>query len=89
MITTKKEVFFLERLFEKYQISEKDSYDIRQIYHLLSEDKQNNLILNFSTLVEKLEVIKYDEHLEQGILIGDALTEIEKAIQIAKNKAKN
>lgn len=86
MITNKKEVLFLERLFEKYNISEKDRYEISQIYHLLPLEKQGNLLLHFQDVVDKMETIQKDLQIEQGILIGQALTEIEKAIQLVKQK---
>ena len=86
MITNKKEVLFLERLFEKYNISEKDRYEIREIYHFLPLEKQGNLLLHFQSIVEKMEAIQKDLQIEQGILIGQALTEIEKAIQQVKQK---
>jgi hypothetical protein len=37
----------LEKLLTQYNLSQKDQYDIKQIYALLPMHKQNNLLQNF------------------------------------------
>ena len=67
---------FLEKLFEKYSVSEKDIYDIRQIYELLPPDKKQNLLDNFESLVIKLKKIEEEIELEREILFWDIISDI-------------
>ena len=66
----------LEKLFEKYNLSEKDKYEIRQIYDLLPPDKKQNLLNNFEVLVLRLERINKEINLERRILIWDVFEDI-------------
>ncbi|QFR38952.1 hypothetical protein A9Q91_01825 [Candidatus Gracilibacteria bacterium 28_42_T64] len=77
----------LESLFEKYNLSEKDRYEIRQIYGLLPIEKQKNLLKNFEVLVYRLQRIEEEIGAERKILIGGALDNVKNAIdQVRKEK---
>jgi hypothetical protein len=66
----------LELLFEKYNLSPKDRYEINQIFWLLPTDKQQNILKNFDVLVFKLEQIHKEIDLERRILIWDLFEDI-------------
>ncbi len=66
----------LEKLFEKYNISEKDRYDINQIFWLLPLDKKQNLLNNFERLSFKIEQINKEINLERRILVWDLFEDI-------------
>ncbi len=77
----------LESLFEKYNLSEKDRYEIRQIYGLLPIEKQKNLLKNFEVLVYRLQRIEEEIGAERKILIWWALDNVKNAIdQVRKEK---
>jgi len=59
----------LEKLFEIYNVSAKDRYELNQIFLLLSADKQNNILKNFATLSFRLEKIHKEIDLERRILV--------------------
>jgi len=59
----------LQTLFETYNLSEKDRYDIAQIFSLLPSDKQQNLLRNFPTLAARLKQIEESMKQEQEILL--------------------
>jgi len=60
---------YLEKLFEKYNLSPKDRYDISQIYSLLPVEKQKNLMNNFEVLAYRIKQIEEQVHNERDILI--------------------
>jgi len=66
----------LENLFEKHRVSEKDRYEINQIFWLLPIDKQRNLLGNFDVLAIRLEQIHKEIDLERRILIPSVFDEI-------------
>lgn len=76
----------LESLFEKYQLSPKDRYEINQIYSLLPPNKKQNLLNNFDTLAIRLQKIEKDLNIEREILVWDALQKIKSAIEKAKRE---
>ena len=41
----------LEKLFEKYNLGEKDRYEINQIYDFLTPEKKIKLVENFEGIV--------------------------------------
>lgn len=67
----------LEKLFEIYNISEKDKYEINQIFWLLPTNKQQNLLNNFNAFAIRLEQINKEINLERRILIWDLFQDIE------------
>ena len=79
---------YLEKLFDKYNISQKNRYEIRQIYGLLPTDKQQNLINNFGKLASNIKIIEEEVNMEREILIWDALDNIRNVItKIRKEKS--
>jgi len=74
----------LEKYFEKYGLSEKDRYEINQIFQLLPPDKKQDVLDNFENLVFKIKKVQEDIRIEQEILIWDAVSKIRNAIEIAK-----
>ena len=70
----------LELLFEKFHISDKDKYEINQIYMLLPDIKKQNLINNFEILSLKLKEIEADIEIEKDILIWNAVERIKSSI---------
>jgi len=78
---------YLKTLFEKYKLSEKDRYEILQIYSFLSDDKKQNLINNFETVVLKIQKIEKTLELEKEILIWDSVERVRNSI-LEKRKQK-
>lgn len=76
----------LKKLFEQYNLSQKDQYEIKQIYALLPMHKQHNLLQNFWNLASRLKQIEEDIREEREILVGDALTNIENTIELVKKE---
>ncbi len=74
----------LEKLFEKYDISEKDRYEILQMFQIMSDHKKARLLNNFETLAKKIEKISSDIVIEQGILLDCILPEIQKIVLAKK-----
>ncbi len=77
----------LEFLFERYSFSEKDRFEIRQFFWLLSSEKQKNFITNFPSFAEKVKKIDSDIETEKSILIDEAVERITN--KILKNRKKN
>lgn len=75
MINTK-----LEKLFEKYNFSQKDRFEISQIFFLLTEDRKQKLISNFDDFAFSVLKINSDIELEKEILIWDAVEQIKQSI---------
>ncbi|MDD3794235.1 MAG: hypothetical protein PHI37_05450 [Candidatus Gracilibacteria bacterium] len=71
---------YLETLFKKYKISDKDRYEILQIYTFLPEEKKQNLINNFEIVVYKIQKIEKTLELEKEILIGDSVERVRQAV---------
>ena len=71
----------LEKLFEIYQFSPKDRYDFLQIYNLLPDFKKIKVIESFEEIARKLDILRADLHLEQEILFGKALENIESKLE--------
>ena len=74
----------LEKLFEKYNLGEKDRYEINQIYDFLTPEKKIKLVENFEGIVWHIQVLKQDMFAEQEILFGKTLQGIEERIRQAK-----
>ena len=66
----------LEMLFEKHNVSDKDRYEINQIFWLLPANKQQNILKNFDLMIFKFEQIHKEVDLERRILIWDLFEEI-------------
>ena len=66
----------LEFLFEKYNVSPKDRYEINQIFWLLPSEKQQNILKNFDIMIFRFEQIHKEIDLERRILIWDLFRDI-------------
>lgn len=66
----------LEMLFEKYNVSDKDKYEINQIFSLLPSNKQQNILKNFEVMIFRFEQIHKEINLERRILIWDLFEDI-------------
>ncbi|MDD3145647.1 MAG: hypothetical protein PHV23_06105 [Candidatus Gracilibacteria bacterium] len=71
---------YLHSLFEKYKLSEKDRYEISQIYGFLPIEKKQNLIENFELVAAKIIKIEETLELEKEILIGNSVERIKNSI---------
>jgi len=60
---------FLQELFEKYEISDKDKHNILQMYNILPDYKKQNILNNFETLVYKIKKIEEDINIEKEIIL--------------------
>jgi hypothetical protein len=60
----------LKALFEKYRVSEKNKYEILQIWSLLPDVKKQNILSNFEALAIKLQSIEEELNTEKEILLG-------------------
>jgi hypothetical protein len=76
----------LQKLFDTYNLQDKDRYEISQIYQILPPGKRQNLIDNFETIVGNITKLHQDIGLEQEILLGEALSDIESQIGIVHKK---
>ena len=74
----------LEKLFEKYNLTEKDRYEIKQIYSFLNPQKKIHMVENFESIVKHIGRLKKDLFDEQQILFDNTLHTIEQKIKIAK-----
>ena len=66
----------LELLFEKHNVSQKDRYEINQIFWLLPPEKQQNILKNFDIMIFRFEQIHKEIDLERRILIWDLFRDI-------------
>jgi hypothetical protein len=67
---------YLIKLFEKYNISDKNRYEILQIFSLLPNIKQINLLNNFETLALKLKKIEDEINIEKEVLVWKAVERV-------------
>lgn len=80
----------LEKLFESYDISPKDRYEIRQIYSFLPDYKKKNLLDNFEWLANYLKLSHNEMIREQELLLWKIVSNIESEVhQIGKNILKS
>jgi len=66
----------LKTLFDKYEISEKDQYEINQIFNFVNDEKKHKILSNFEVLAKKIKKIEEEILLEQSILLDDILPDI-------------
>ena len=77
----------LEKLFEKYNFSQKDRFEISQIFFLLTEERKQNLLKNFDEFALSINKINSDIDTEKDILIWSAVEKIKNYIlEERKNK---
>jgi hypothetical protein len=76
----------LNKLFVQYSLSEKDQYEIKQIFALLPTYKQNHLLQNFWNLASRLIQIEEEIREEREILVWSAIANIEDTIELVKKE---
>lgn len=70
----------LEKLFEKYDFSPKDRFEISQIFFLLTEEKKQNFLKNFEEFAFQVKKINSDIEIEKNILLDNAIEKIKQSI---------
>ena len=74
----------LEKLFNKYSLSDKDRYEINQIYSFLNPQKKIHMVENFEHIVKHIGKLKKEMFDEQQILFDNTLQNIEQKIKQAE-----
>ncbi len=75
----------IEKLFETYNFSAKDRYEINQFFTLLPDYKKINFIKNFSSFAQKIESIQKWIEIERKILIENAIMDIKQILERKKS----
>ena len=75
----------LENLLQNELLSDKDRFEIRQIFDVVSDDKKQNIINNFDKILIWIAIIKKELREQQEILLWKAIANIEKALKTARN----
>lgn len=75
----------LEKLLQNDLLTDKDRYEIRQIFNIVDEQKKQNILNNFDKMLLSIAKIKIEMREQQEILLGKAISNIEKAIRLARN----
>lgn len=70
----------LKSLFDKYNFSIKDRYEMEQFYLLLSDIKKENFLNNFDRFALIMQWIDDDIKIEKDLLIWDAVDRIKNVI---------
>lgn len=79
----------LTKLFNQYNLSEKNRYEINQFFTLLPLDKQRNLIDNFELLSIRLIQIEKDIEIEKQILIPKEIENIKNVLEKVRKERIN
>lgn len=79
----------LESLFDKYHLSEKQRYEIHQMYWFLTPEKKVDLMNNFEVLAMKLQAITDEINLERWILVESAIANITNVIRRVEKEEKD
>jgi len=66
----------LKTLFDKYKISEKDRYEINQIFNFIDSEKKQKILADFELLAQKIKKIEEEIILEQSILLDNIIPDI-------------
>lgn len=74
----------LEKLFDIYDFSQKDRVECRQIFTLLPTKKKIRFIEDFDSIAKVISQAQYSLHLEQEMLFGRSLQNIEQKIVLAE-----
>lgn len=75
----------LEKLLENESLDDKDRYEIRQIFNIVSDDKKQNILNNFDKMLISIMKIKQELRESQEILLWKAISNIETAIKKARS----
>lgn len=74
----------LEKLFQTYELSEKDIHDFLQIYRLLPGYKKTRAVENFTKIMLSVETLREDLYQEHEILFWNTLGRIEEKLKKIK-----
>lgn len=74
----------LEEYLKNPILSDKDRYEIRQIFNVVDDEKKKNILKNFPRIIESITWIKQELKETQEILLWRAISNIEKAIEKSK-----
>lgn len=74
----------LEKLLTNEILSDKDRYEIRQIFDILSDEKKQNILKNFDKMILSISKIKHELRENQEILLWKAISNIERTLKNAK-----
>lgn len=77
----------LNKLLENSNLSEKDKFEINQIFFLLPPDKQQNILNNFEVLCFRLEQMHNESLIEQEILLWNLYEDLEKFVEEERKKS--
>jgi len=71
----------LEKLLEEYNISQKDSFELKQIFGILTTEKKQKFLTNFSKIAKKIKKIEEEISLEQEILLDKILPDLSEILK--------
>lgn len=71
----------LEKLLNKYEVSEKDRYEIKQIFNFLTISKKQRLLENFETTFSNIIKLRKNYCLKQEIILSRTIKNIENRIK--------
>lgn len=77
----------LEKLLLNESFNDKDRYEIRQIFNIVTDDKKQNILKNFDAIIVSIIKIKKDLIQEQEILLWKAISNIERVIKNVKSSS--
>lgn len=72
---------YLLELFDKYNISDRDRYEIQQIFMFLPDEKKKKLLDNFAVLAGRLVQIEQEIELERELLIWWIVKELKERVE--------
>lgn len=75
----------LEKLLLHDSLNDKDRYEIRQIFNIVTDDKKQNILNNFDKMLIAIIKIKEDLRQEQEIILWRAISNIETSIKKARS----
>lgn len=76
----------IETLFEKYNLSAKNRYEIEQMYWLLPDFKKKSLINNFEVFLSKFNYIEDSIQKEKEILLWESVNKIRDSILLKRKE---
>lgn len=76
----------LEKLFAQHGFSLKDRHDFMQIFSLLPDHKKTRVVDNFEEIAMRMNVLKDELQVQQEILFGETLQNIEEKLEKMKKK---
>lgn len=77
----------LQKLFESSNLSDKDKFEINQIFELLPLDKKQNILNNFHVLTFRIEQMQKQALIEQEILLWNLYEDLDKFVEEERKKS--